>query len=831
MTTLLALCVMALLQTSFEHDSLIANGSGQWPMVGEAHPGWQSWGGGRRTEPGLDDEGLIVRIDGAEPGAECGYLSTPFWAARGALYMAGARVRATDLAGEAHVAISWHAADHRWLCNTDDGVRITGTSEWVDLVVGDYPPEDAAYGRLALRCDGLAGSAGFCEAWVRVSQPERSVLMPVPGGDPGEARYLLTPGVCVTPSEYHPRGGTVLETTNGGQRTTVLPPAASGMAGVGVIEKAFSAAPTEAETVDTDRLALAVAMSFLSASRWLVPPQFDLAVSEMFGARATFCRVVAAAHPLLDHVEDKREAALLAYLSDLWSTQDPSELHQRSYDLVDAYGGTDVRSDQIIWLQGTAQQRAEQSRHDRELTAITEELATADLAGSRRLLLARARLNLDAERPGLALADAQRVLGSYPEGRPVPALVYVTLAQAALAAGDPLAAKGWAETGASVASGGGYMARLAYLAWQCDVAAGAAGVSVAVIEGLPAHRIGGWAGRFGSAGALLCGPEGGVWADGCLADRPDDQPVAVRTATPGTSARTQCTAFPAEQPDAPFYPPGLCASDSYWDDRGEIYGDALAGPDLLIDVKVPPGVHTVAVLTGEYAMEVTLIESGAPLAESGALPAGGMYYRTILVPGPLGIRIRLKRGSALMTYAYGVFVDQVGPMTPAARYDESPPAIGEGRDAASRFGEWVSSETPDSAVERLWRLVRTPGAFEEASVPAAEVLAETEPAEGLRALMQGPAGADSRMVHWLAEALASSGPRLQAIDPSLAAVIVRRLDVHHDYGAAGRFLVEWGRAVGVDALRALQDGARSEFEQKVVAQAMSDLGAPPPRGG
>jgi len=35
----------------------------------------------------------------------------------------------------------------------------------------------------------------------------------------------------------------------------------------------------------------------------------------------------------------------------------------------------------------------------------------------------------------------------------------------------------------------------------------------------------------------------------------------------------------------------------------------------------------------------------------------------------------------------------------------------------------------------------------------------------------------------------------------------------------------------VDALRALQDGARSEFEQKVVAQAMSDLGAPPPRGG
>ena len=313
MTTLLALCVMALLQTSFEHDSLIANGSGQWPMVGEAHPGWQSWGGGRRTEPGLDDEGLIVRIDGAEPGAECGYLSTPFWAARGALYMAGARVRATDLAGEAHVAISWHAADHRWLCNTDDGVRITGTSEWVDLVVGDYPPEDAAYGRLALRCDGLAGSAGFCEAWVRVSQPERSVLMPVPGGDPGEARYLLTPGVCVTPSEYHPRGGTVLETTNGGQRTTVLPPAASGM--VGVIEKAFSAAPTEAETVDTDRLALAVAMSFLSASRWLVPPQFDLAVSEMFGARATFCRVVAAAHPLLEHVEDKREAALLAYLS------------------------------------------------------------------------------------------------------------------------------------------------------------------------------------------------------------------------------------------------------------------------------------------------------------------------------------------------------------------------------------------------------------------------------------------------------------------------------------------------------------------------------------
>ena len=141
-------------------------------------------------------------------------------------------------------------------------------------------------------------------------------------------------------------------------------------------------------------------------------------------------------------------------------------------------------------------------------------------------------------------------------------------------------------------------------------------------DDLPAHRVGGWAGRFGSAGALLCGPEGGVWADGCLADRPDDQPVAVRTAAPGTSARTQCTAFPAEQPDAPFYPPGLCASDSYWDDRGEIYGDALAGPDLLIDVKVPPGVHTVAVLTGEYAMEVTLIESGAPLAESGALPAG-----------------------------------------------------------------------------------------------------------------------------------------------------------------------------------------------------------------
>ena len=167
MTTLLALCVMALLQTSFEHDSLIANGSGQWPMVGEAHPGWQSWGGGRRTEPGLDDEGLIVRIDGAEPGAECGYLSTPFWAARGALYMAGARVRATDLAGEAHVAISWHAADHRWLCNTDDGVRITGTG-WVDLVVGDYPPETRRTSSWPAP-RWARGSAGFCEAWVRLT--------------------------------------------------------------------------------------------------------------------------------------------------------------------------------------------------------------------------------------------------------------------------------------------------------------------------------------------------------------------------------------------------------------------------------------------------------------------------------------------------------------------------------------------------------------------------------------------------------------------------------------------------------------------------------------
>ena len=117
--------------------------------------------------------------------------------------------------------------------------------------------------------------------------------------------------------------------------------------------------------------------------------------------------------------------------------------------------GRPLRSDHLATGNAPAGRAA---RHDRELTAITEELATADLAGSRRLLLARARLNLDAERPGLALADAQRVLGSYPEGRPVPALVYVTLAQAAFAAGDPLAAKGWAETGASVASGGGYMA-------------------------------------------------------------------------------------------------------------------------------------------------------------------------------------------------------------------------------------------------------------------------------------------------------------------------------------------------------------------------------------
>jgi len=771
------------------HESLIVNGWGLWSVDGNNPFGWEALGGKceRAVPPGGHDPVFCVRgSDQVAAPSGSGFLSQGFPVFPEALYLASCRVKLVGATGVTHLVISWYSDQHEWIGNTDDGFVLSGDLDWTELPICDYPPPNAAYGRLALRSDDNAGTAWFREARVWISEPCGTVALPLPDVGPQKSASLI--GQAQTAATYAP--AKVIPAREQGEQAYEelwppltpaeghsLPLSWAGVQGEVCLLKRFEAphepgpeAPWELRLVDC----------FLVATRWLLPVWLDDAAEEMFGSRERVLELLGQAAPLLAADAGNPHYAFALYLRDLWSADDPASLRQRSHDLALAHGTLDMRCDQILYLQEAATAAAAAHHRNRRLSSIEADLTGAAPAQRRRLLLERLRIHWEAGDYQQVVGDADLAIEAY--GRfPVPGFVRLCRAEALLNLGELEAAKAEAAR-LEGDRGRGYAEEVARLLWYADIAAGS--------EGPRPHFVGDeedadglWPGRFGTAGAFITGP-GASW-DGYGAFERHGE-VQIGTATLGVVIRTECRQFPSSLKPAPYQPFQLCRSDSYWDDRGEVWGRAIEGPDIVVRLGVPAGLFRASVLTGGYAVDLHLGDMATPLSSAPEGTGDPRLYRQFLVVGPAEYRLRLHRGDHLMTYLSGLFLDAVGP-GPAPTGDSE---IRRGRSGWKAWAEWEQRESEEE--DPLHRLVRlTRHAFrprEGVLVEAAKAVLTGRDSQAIETLASKDLSEHPAALHALAEALASDEQRLKAIQAPALAGLCGRLAAAYDLPAIQELL-------------------------------------------
>jgi len=772
------------------HASLIINGSGAWSVDGSAPVGWEAFGCAPLRVSGAGPA-LEVTPQNRLPGVlETGYLTQGFPVVLGALYEAACEARVEASAGDTHLLISWCTENHSWIGNTDDGWRLTGTTDWTVLKVADIAPTGARYGRLGLRCDSQTGTARFRRAAVRVASPREWVEIPLAADDNGRSARFL-PTEAQTQDEWY--AGPAAADDPGLPGPTRDRPQASDGASRFVWDPAepvpyvwkrfpftYDVAP------DAGALTCAPVRAFLVATRWLPPLWFRDAAVEDFGSVEGLLAAVDAAR---DGLGDNPDADFLSYLAAVWRAPDPTTLRQPAHDLEISYPDIDIRTDQLLWLQDEAERVAAARVLAASLAAADALVASEAPVDRRRGWLDRCRLHREAGDYAALAEDAARCAAEYQDGM-VPGLVRVYQAECALY--DGRFDEACSIAGTALAETRGYAPELRRVAWLADVAEGASGGPAPSFLGDEEDADGLWPGVRGSAGACLIGPRSDhaelAWF------REAHGELRVSTGFPGIAQRTECRGFPSDLRHAPYQPNYECRSDSFWDDRGEIWGRAVDGPNLVALFPVPAGLHKVSLLTGGYAAELRLPEVRAPLAVAPAVEGDPRLYREFLVVGPASYQIRLVRGARLMTYLSGLFLDACGPPV-EGRLTSDEAAIAAGRKACAKWASWLSSP-PVAATERLTWLVRQPGGPppEDLSAVSAQVLVGGRDGEGTSAVFRS--ADDARVRHALASTLAGEGDRLRELDWVRIMGICRHLSEALDAPCVERVLRAWTDAHG-----------------------------------
>lgn len=758
-------------------------------MDGEGPFGWDVVGANSRRQVAPEGGQPIFCVTGSDQvGAPfgSGFLSQGFPAFQDALYMASCRAKLVGATGVTHLIISWYTAEDQWIGNTDDGFRLAGDIEWTELAICDYAPPNAAYGRLGLRSDDNAGAAYFREARVWISEPRAVVALPLPDVAPAKTGEIM--GAAHTEASYAP--AQVIADPAQGEETyqDLWPPVtlAEGHTltvswedaqGEVCLLKRFEAPPKASPNVSWE---LRLVECFLTATRWLLPIWLDDAAEEMFGGSEELLQLLAQARPLLQTDADNLEHQFALYLADLWSAEKPASLRQRSHKLALAHGTLDLRCDQVLYLQRVATAAAETRERDERLAAVQEKLATAGVPDRRRLLLERLRLHWDAADYRAAIRDADRLIEAYGTA-PVPTFVGVRRGEALLNMGELEAARSEAARLAGD-RGRGYVEDVARLLWYADIASGSQGPRPGFL-GDEEDADGLWPGRFGTAGALTLGP-GASWNEYGAFERHGC--VKIGTATLGIVVRAECREFPSSLKHAAYQPPELCSSDSFWDDRGEVWGRAIEGPDIVVRFPVPAGVFRASVLTTGYATDLYLADMITPLSSASERTGDPRLYRQFLVVGPAQYRLHLRRGDRLMTYLSGLFLDPIGP-DPG---DEDNSGIQRGRSAWEAWAPWQQQESEgEDPLDRLVRLTRQPmRPSDVVLVQAAKSVLADRDSRGIEVLASRDLRDHPAALHAVAKALALDEQKLRAVEGPTLARLCRRLASAYDLPAIQELL-------------------------------------------
>jgi hypothetical protein len=787
------------------HQSLIVNGSAAWSVDGEKPFGWEAVGGdcGRVASPG--DEGFAFRVTGSDRATApfgSGFLSSGFTVFPGTLYRASAEVRLAGATGVTHLLVSWYAEENRWIGNTDDGLRVAGDGSWQEVGVADYAPADARYARLALRSDGNRGAAYFRKARVWADDPRKEVDLPLPRQEPGEPVELLPGGsVPATYAVGRPTGSVGPAPRQWEEVAPVEPPGEGGTLGLSWppevkgcrLVKRFEEVPTAEPGAPW---ALRLVQAYLAATRWLLPIWLDGAADEMFGGRPALLALMAEARPALAAGAQDPESAFALLLGDMWSSAEPASLRDAAHALASRYPDTDLRCDQVLWLQEVTATAAAARDRQRRRTDLKRAIREAPPESRQALVFELARLDYEVHDWRSITEDPDEALEAGGTGA-VPPFLALHRAEALLNLGS-VAKAGTIAQGMSDAGGQGYQPEVERLRWYGEIARGEAGPRPQFL-GDEDDADGRWPGRFGTAAALVCGPHDS-W-DGFGEFRHVTR-VRLATGVDGIVVRTECRQFPSAARHAPYQPLQMCQSDSFWDDRGEVWGRAVDGPDIVARFPVPVGIFRASVLTSGYATDLYLGDITVPLCSAPAREGALRLYRQFLVVGPGEYRLRLRRGRAPLTYLAGLFLDSVGPAPRPAAQDP----LSAARQCCAGWSAWeeTAPQGQPEGIRRLMILARHPKRpTDGALLDAARALLEGQPEDArVSGTVVSGVGEEVAALHAVAAALALDADHM-ALDTHALAAICRRLRAAHDFPAIWALLKACVTSRGQEAAPAL----------------------------
>ncbi|MHB8995763.1 MAG: tetratricopeptide repeat protein [Armatimonadota bacterium] len=177
---------------------------------------------------------------------------------------------------------------------------------------------------------------------------------------------------------------------------------------------------------------------------------------------------------------------------------------------------------------------------------------------------------------------------------------------------------------------------------------------------------GDWYTRYGHEAFILCAQQAPQdVAGGAL----DGWKVVPSVGNPNEKTRYWVTDASEDNGCYLYNPLAKVRRAANWDDRGEAY-PVGTGPDLLLDVPVPPGEHIVSLyfVNDRNYYEPSRVYTVSVFDETGRYQTGaevrsairGTYYR-FSATGPTLLKFRLWRNLAVNLIFAGIFLDKPGP--------------------------------------------------------------------------------------------------------------------------------------------------------------------------
>ena len=225
------------------------------------------------------------------------------------------------------------------------------------------------------------------------------------------------------------------------------------------------------------------------------------------------------------------------------------------------------------------------------------------------------------------------------------------------------------------------------------------------------HTAGNWRAVYGNHGYILCGWN---YQQDLVYPRWPGQPFraaapvttyAVRIMAPGDCARSWVGVGRTRDPRVLGHgsPADLFRRYACWDDHGETHPFDEDGPNLLVDLRVPPGEFFLSFYFLDYdwyngehprAQSTILVDrqTQAPLAVAPTGRFGEGLYQSFYVKGPRELTARLNKHQSVGAVVSGVFLDRL----PVAGQKANPESLYVGLDnpVTTRFLERLA-DTPE----------------------------------------------------------------------------------------------------------------------------------------